>query len=156
MYERILVPLDGSQVGEAALSHVENLAVKLAPVTQVEIILLQVISDLTFDYLTEDAGAQLPYNETDMKKIKQASQNYLGRLSRALKDKGFKATTMVSEGHAAEEILKAAHEANADLIAISTHGRSGFGRWALGSVTDKVLQHSDIPILTVRATKKHQ
>jgi nucleotide-binding universal stress UspA family protein len=154
MYERILVPLDGSQVGEAALSDVEDLASKLAPKTQVEIILLQVISDITFDYLTQEVGAQLPYNETDMKKIKKVSQTYLSKLAKGLKDKGFKVTTMVSEGHAADEIKKAAQKTKADLIAMSTHGRSGFRRWAMGSITDKVLQDSSIPVLTVRARQK--
>jgi nucleotide-binding universal stress UspA family protein len=154
MYERILVPLDGSRVGEAALSDVENLASKLAPNTQVEIILLQVISDLTYDYLTDDIAAQLPYNETDMKKIRKMSQNYLNKLAKGLRDKGFKVSTMVSEGHAAEEIKNAAQKTNADLIAMSTHGRSGFRRWAMGSITDKVLHDSTIPVLTVRARQK--
>jgi len=151
MYERILVPVDGSPIGEAALAYVEDLALKLAPKTRVEIILLQVITDLTYDFLTDEVAAQLPYNETDLKKIRKASQNYLGKLAKGLKDKGFSVTTMVSEGNAAEEILKAAQTTKADLIAMSTHGRSGFRRWALGSVTDKVLQESSIPILTIRA-----
>jgi nucleotide-binding universal stress UspA family protein len=151
MYERILVPVDGSPTGEAAIAYVEDLALKLEPKTRVEIILLQVITDLTYDYLTEKVAAQLPYNETDLKKIRQASQNYLDKLGKSLKDKGFNVTTLVSEGHAAEEIQKAAQKTKADLIAMSTHGRSGVTRWALGSVTDKVLQDSSIPILTVRA-----
>jgi nucleotide-binding universal stress UspA family protein len=61
---------------------------------------------------------------------------------------------MVTVGEAAEEILKAAKETGANLIAMSTHGRSGLGRWALGSVTDKVLHLSEIPVLTVRAKAK--
>ncbi len=152
MYERILVPLDGSKVGEAALPSVEQLALKLAPGNGVEIILLQVISDLTFDFLTEDDAAQLPYNETDLKQIQGMAQKYLDKIAEGLRSKGIKVQTRVVEGHAADEIIKASIDLNADLIAMSTHGRSGLGRWAMGSITDKVLHESKIPVLTVRAS----
>jgi nucleotide-binding universal stress UspA family protein len=151
MYEKILVPLDGSKVGETALNNIEDLAIKLSPGTKVEIFLLQVISDLTFDVLTDSVAAQLPYSENDIRKIKQGVQNYLDKIALSLRQRGIAVTTIVVEGHAAEEIIKAAQQTNADLIAMSTHGRSGLRRWALGSVTDKVLHESKIPVLTVRA-----
>jgi nucleotide-binding universal stress UspA family protein len=153
MHERILVPLDGSKFGEAALPNAEDLAIKLAPGTEIEIILLQVISDLTFDVLTADVAAQLPHDEADIRKIKQAVQKYLDKLAEGLRAKGIRTTTVVAEGHAAEEIIKTAKNTNADLIAMSTHGRSGLRRWALGSITDKVLHESEIPVLTVRAKR---
>jgi nucleotide-binding universal stress UspA family protein len=153
MYERILVPLDGSEVGEAAIPNVESLALKLAPGTSVEVTLLQVISDMTYDFLTESDAAQLPYNETDLEKIKKTVQKYMDRIAERLKSKGIKVNTIITEGHAADVIIKVSHDINADLIAMSTHGRSGLGRWAMGSITDKVLHQSDIPVLTVRAKK---
>lgn len=152
MYERILVPLDGSKVGEAALPDVKNLLLKLTPGNGVEITLLQVISDLTYDFLTEDDAAQLPYNESDLKQAEGASLKYLEKIADGLRSKGLKVNTLVAVGSAAEEIIKAAQEIKADLIAMSTHGRSGLGRWALGSITDKVLRESPVPVLTVRAT----
>ena len=151
MHERILVPLDGSKLGEAALPNVEDLAIKLSPGTATEIILLQVISDLTYDVLTDNAAAQLPYNAADLKKSKQAVQNYLDGIAERLRAKGITVTTMIAEGHAAEEIIKAAQQTKANLIAMSTHGRSGLRRWALGSITDKVLHESAVPVLTVQA-----
>jgi nucleotide-binding universal stress UspA family protein len=152
MYERILVPLDGSKVGEAALPSVEQLALKLSPGNGIEITLLQVISDMTFDFLTEDDAAQLPYDESDLKQIKNMAHKYLERIAEGLRNKGIKVQTRVVEGHAADEIIKASQEMQADLIAMSTHGRSGLGRWAMGSITDKVLHESKIPVLTVRAS----
>jgi nucleotide-binding universal stress UspA family protein len=152
MYERILVPLDGSKTGEAALPNVEDLALKIMPGGQVEVTLLQVISELNYDFLTDKENAQLPYNESDRKKIEQSALGYLKGIANGLKNKGIAVNTMVAEGHAAEEIIKAAEKVNADLIAMSTHGRSGIGRWAMGSVTDKVLHESNIPVLTVRAS----
>jgi len=59
----------------------------------------------------------------------------------------------VATDNAADEILKIAEEINADLIAMSTHGRSGISRWALGSVTERVLRSGNRPILVVRASK---
>jgi nucleotide-binding universal stress UspA family protein len=151
MYERILVPLDGSKVGEAALPNVEDLARKVSSSTEVEITLLQVISDLNYDFTTTSDGAQLPYTEDDLKKVKGTSTRYLETAAGILRGQGFKVNTMVAVGHPAEEIIKASQKTNASLIAMSTHGRSGLGRWALGSVTDKVLHESQIPVLTVRA-----
>jgi nucleotide-binding universal stress UspA family protein len=71
-----------------------------------------------------------------------------------MRAKGIKVKTMISAGHAAEEIIKAAHDTDTNLIAMSTHGLSGLKRWALGSITDKVLHESEIPVLVVRT--KHQ
>ena len=62
--------------------------------------------------------------------------------------------TKVATGKAADEILKTAEEINADLIAMSTHGRSGISRWALGSVAERVLRSGNRPILLVRASKQ--
>jgi nucleotide-binding universal stress UspA family protein len=151
MYERILVPLDGSKVGEAALPEVESLVVKLAPDTQVEVTLLQVISDMTYDFLTDDEAAQLPYEQGDLQKIEQAARNYLEKVAVRFGEKGIQVKIMVTEGHAAEEIVKAAKTINADLIAMASHGRSGLRRWALGSITDKVLHESPVSVLTVRS-----
>jgi nucleotide-binding universal stress UspA family protein len=77
MYEKILVPLDGSKVGETAIPNVENLAQKVAPGIKVEVTLLQVISDLTFDFLTEADAAQLPYTEDDLNQIRLRAEKYL-------------------------------------------------------------------------------
>jgi nucleotide-binding universal stress UspA family protein len=153
MYERILIPLDGSKVGEAALPEVENLLSKLAPDTQVEVTLLQVISDITYDFLTDDEAAQLPYDQGDLQKIEQAARNYLEKVAIRLKEKGIQVKIVVKEGHAAEEIVKSANSLNADLIAMSSHGRSGLRRWALGSITDKVIHESPISVLIVRSDK---
>jgi nucleotide-binding universal stress UspA family protein len=153
MYEKILVPLDGSKIGEAALPNVTDLATKLMPGTEVEITLLQVISDITFDFLTEQDAAQLPISEVDLNQIKAASQKYLDAIASRLRSKGFKVSTLIVDGHAAEEIIKVSQSTGADLIAMSSHGRSGLGRWAMGSITDKVLRESIIPVLTVRASR---
>lgn len=154
MYERILVPLDGSEVGEAALPYVEELVSKLAPNTKVEVTLLQVITMLTH-HVTIDASVVrvVLYTGKELEQIRNEAKDYLHRVGERLRSKGITVKAKVSTGHAAEEIIKAAKETEAGLIAMSTHGRSGVRRWALGSVTDKVLQEGTIPVLTVRPPK---
>jgi nucleotide-binding universal stress UspA family protein len=126
----------------------------MAPVTRVELILFQVISKMNYNVLTEDERAQRPYTDNEMEQLSQKAQKYLETVAAPMREKNIDVTTKVSAGHAAEEILNIADEVNADLIAMSTHGRSGLSLWALGSITDKVLHESKIPVLTIRA--KHQ
>ena len=154
MYERILVPLDGSAIAEAVLPNIEDLALRMAPKTEVEATLVQVISTLTYNVLTEDDRAQIPYSQGDMNQIKKRATDYLEKVAARMASKGIKVKTMVTEGHAAEEIIKAAARTDANVIAMSTHGFSGLKRWALGSVADKVLHESNVPVLIVRA--KHE
>ncbi len=154
MYEKILIPLDGSAVGEAALPVIEDLVAKLTPVFKVEITLLQVVSSLTHWVVAGEASAPVPYTETELQMIKQRATDYLDKAGEGLKNKGAILNKKVVIGAAAEEIIKAADEINASLIAMSTHGRSGFSRWAFGSITNKVLRAGNVPILTVKTPKE--
>ena len=154
MYERILVPLDGSKVGEAALPLVEELMSKLAPGVKVEVTLFQVVSSLAHYVVAGEASARIPYTEKEIEEIKKKAIDYLDRAGEALRSKGAVVKTRVEVGNAAEEISKAADEINVDMVAMSTHGRSGFSRWAFGSVTDKVLREGKVPVFMVRAPKE--
>jgi len=153
MYERILVPLDGSKVGEAALDHVEQLVSKIAPQVKIELILLQVISSLTHYVIAGEASVQVPYTDREMAQIQKKAKEYLDKAGECLKKKGVTVKTRVATGRAADEIVAAANRVKADLIAMSTHGRSGLGRLTFGSITDKVLRSSNVPVLVVRAPK---
>ena len=153
MYERILVPLDGSKVGEAALPHVEELVSKLAPEVKAEIILLQVVSSLTHYVIAGEASVRVPYTEKELEQIKKKTKSYLNKVGESLRSKGAIIKTKVATGKAAEEIIKAADETKANLIAMSTHGRSGFSRLTFGSITDKVLRTGNVPVLVVIAPK---
>ena len=159
MQERILVPLDGSKIGESALPYVEDLVSKLSPEVQVEVILLKVISPVRH-WLQDgydEGGASLPdldYTEKQVEENKKNALDYLNQTGEALRTKGVAVTAKVAVGDAAEGIVKAAEEINANLIALSTHGRSGITRWAFGSVADKVLRRGKIPIVMVKTPKK--
>jgi nucleotide-binding universal stress UspA family protein len=151
MYEKILIPLDGSEVAEAVIPNVADLIRRMTPTTSITVTLLQVVSLLTYNVLTEDERAQIPYSDEDMKEIRKKATDYLEKVAEDMRAKGIKVKTLVAAGHAAEEIIKAAEAAKVNLIAMSTHGFSGVKRWALGSVADKVLHESRIPVLIVRA-----
>jgi len=151
MYERILDPLDGSKVGEAALPYIEELVSKLSPEVKVEITLFQAVSSVTHAVVAGGETAKIPYTEKEIEQIKEKTVDYLEKAGEGLKSKGAIVKCKVEVGKPAEEIIKAANEINADLIAMSTHGRSGISRWAFGSVTDKVLRGGNKPVLMVRA-----
>lgn len=151
MFSRVMVPLDGSKVGEAAIPVLLQLVDKMAPGTKVEVILVGVITLLRHWVVVGEASAPVSYTEEELKLIKERVSDYLARTGESLKQKGVTVRTVVSSGNAADELIKAAEENHVDLIAMSTHGRSGLRKLAFGSITDKVLRRSPVPVLMVRA-----
>jgi nucleotide-binding universal stress UspA family protein len=137
--KRILVPLDGSGCAENIIPKVENLAMNL----KASIALLRVAYAHTFPGVDP--------TEAELKAVREAEE-YLGGLEKRLKAKGIKVDSHVRYGNEAEEILNHASMEDIDLIAMSTHGRSGVGRWLIGSVAEKVLRHSPKPIFLARCT----
>lgn len=134
VFNRVLVPLDGSDVAEAILSRVEELTAKLGA----EVVLLEVLSEAGVLPTT----AHQEYNE---------AKEYLDGITQRLRDQGIEASAAIRYGEPAEEIVDYAQANKVDLIAMSTHGRSGVSRWVFGSVAEKVLRGTDVPILLVRA-----
>ncbi|MBN1367690.1 MAG: universal stress protein [Dehalococcoidales bacterium] len=153
MEERILIPLDGSKVGEAALEAVIRIIEKFKPDIKVEITLLQVLTSLTHYVIAGEASVQVLYTDNELAQIHKEVTDYLMNAGKELENKGARIAVRISTGNAAEEIIKAAEETDATLIAMSTHGRSGISRWALGSVAERVLRMSSRPVLVIRAKK---
>ena len=150
MYQKILVPLDGSKLAECALPYVEELAKGCG--TE-EVILVSVTERVqgyrVFDDSTQLRGQRL-VREAVGKKQEQA-QRYLDRIAKAMKAKGISVDTEVLLGDPAEEIVSYAKHPGCDIIIISSHGRSGISRWAYGSVADKIFRAICVPVLMVRA-----
>jgi nucleotide-binding universal stress UspA family protein len=150
MFKKILIPLDGSRVGEAALHVIEELMSQLSPETKLEVTLIQAIP-ATHWIAAGDVGAPVRYTDEELQIIRRAALNYLEKAGEGLRSKGAVVKAMVAIGNQTDGILKAADETKTDMIAMSTHGRSGLRRWAFGSITDKVLRGANVPVLTVRA-----
>ena len=136
MYQRVVVPMDGSPVAEGILPFIEQIAGPL----DIEIILLHVVPPATLDAV---AIAREVGN----------AQGYLEPLVASLKAKGVRAGARVRMGDPAREIVAAAQELKADMIAMTTHGRGGVGRLLFGSVAEAVLRGSPIPVFLMRMTE---
>jgi nucleotide-binding universal stress UspA family protein len=146
MYSKILVALDGSQLSECSLEQVKKIAV--ADVS--EVILLRVIEPV--DRNDAVSWATAGYTLTDIQNKKKAdAEAYMARVVEKLKKEGITARGEVLEGRATETIIDYSQANQINLIVISSHGRSGISRWAFGSVADRVVRHSTIPVLLVTA-----
>ncbi len=138
MYHRILVPLDGSELAELALAPAGLLARRF----NAQLWLLQVLAPVP---LESGSSVRLARAAVDQ------AQEYLQDVQRRLEASGLTVRAIVRWGDPAGEILAAAQEGRADLIAMATHGRGGLGRWMLGSVADRVVRAATIPVLVVPA-----
>jgi nucleotide-binding universal stress UspA family protein len=150
MYKKILVPLDGSKLAECALPHVEELA---KGCDTEEVILVSVTERVKGYRALEEPSQPLGQRlipEAFGKKEKQA-QKYLDRIAKAMAAKGINVSTEVLLWKPDEAIVGYAKQFRCDLIVMASHGRSGPSRWAHGSVADKVLRASGIPVLMIRA-----
>jgi nucleotide-binding universal stress UspA family protein len=149
MYNKVLVTLDGSELAECTLEHLRQL---VAGCNIPEVVLLRVIEPLpgqTVAALAEAGGNLL--NELEASQKEEAS-DYIQKMAAMLQKEGINAKPVLVSGYAAEEILNYAKNNKVDLIIMSTHGRSGIKRWIMGSVTNRVLHHSTIPIMTIIPT----
>jgi len=135
MYKKILVPLDGSSLAEGVLPQVEY----LAGLTEAEVCLLRVVTVHSFPGVDR--------TEAEVR-LKEEAEAYLEEVAGRLQDKGVATSVHLRFGGEAEEILDHAREV--DLVAMSTHGRTGVGRWVLGSVADRVVSHCPCPVLLGR------
>ncbi len=148
LLSKILLPLDGSKQSEVAIPHIEELAQRLKAV----VVLLHVIAPTHFAYGIPGETVEMPFSPEDMQRFTEKSAEYLETVAEAFTKRGISTTTEVAVGTAAGEIIRLSEDMPADLIAMSTHGRSGIGRWAFGSVTDKVIHASKTPVLLVRSS----
>jgi nucleotide-binding universal stress UspA family protein len=142
MFERILIPLDGSPRAELVLSQVARVLQR----EEAEILLLRVVD------------VPLTIGRADLHLIRRLelenAQTYLHGLAQRFRESGAKTHARVAEGFPEEVILEVARQEGATLIAMTTHGRTGLARWALGSVAEKVTRAADVPVLLVRAFRR--
>jgi nucleotide-binding universal stress UspA family protein len=145
VFERVLIPLDGSPAAAEALSQMQPLLSE----AKSELLLLRVVDEPTI-VVTEYPGlvAQL----SDSALAESDAQAYVDELATELRSTGLAIRTRVLSGNAAESILEVARKEKATAIAMATHGRSGVMRWAMGSVAEKVLRTSELPLCLVRSS----
>lgn len=142
MYKRILVPLDGSSLAEQSLPH----AAAHASAFGAEVVLLKVLGPLPEPSMTsprairsaEAASAEL-------------AREYLEGVAGDLRAEGLGVEAITVEGKPYVQIIRYAEDNDVDLIIMSTRGHSGWSRWLLGSVADRVARGATVPLLLVQA-----
>jgi nucleotide-binding universal stress UspA family protein len=147
--KRIIVPLDGSELSERILPYVEGLAKNL----DLEVNLIGVYGGPLITGGSGDFFYSSGQVVALIAKLRAETVAYLAMKTEEMKQKDLKKVSFsAKEGLAADEIIAMAREIPNTLIAMCTHGRSGVQRWMLGSVTETVVRHADVPVLVVRGT----
>ncbi|UWG47195.1 Nucleotide-binding protein, UspA family [Halanaeroarchaeum sp. HSR-CO] len=141
MYDRLLVPIDGSPESLEAVDE----AAALAGALDAELTGLYVVD--TRDYSTIPEAKWISLAD----ELEREGERALEEAERRAEAAGVTMTTVVDRGIPHDSIIEYADEIGADVIVMSTHGRTGLDRFLLGSVTEKVIRSTELPVLVIRA-----
>ena len=146
MFKSILVPLDGSPRAERAIL----VAARIARASSASLILSRVVeSPITFDYPVRFVQPDRLIERSAEQDMAEAT-GYLERVAQSDDLKGLEVKTLAVFGSPALKVLETAKAFQADLIVMCSHGYTGFKRWMLGSVADKIVRHTPVPVLILR------
>ncbi|WP_135853575.1 universal stress protein [Halorussus salinus] len=146
MYDRILVPTDGSEQ-HAVVTQAMNLA-ELADAT---VHALYVVDERALDYQPSESG-----REETRDARREEGEEATRHVAEAGEDRGVEVVTAIEEGKPAETIVEYADDEDVDVVVMGTHGRSGVDRYVLGSVTEQVVRTSEVPVLTVNLARQRR
>lgn len=151
MFKKILIPTDGSPISAAAAHAGVAFAAKIGA----EIVGIFVAPEYQYPIYVEMIPPNFPTEEEHKESMRKAGEIYLGEIRKAADDAGlkFSGTTVFSDA-TAQEIVAAAGQTGCDLIFMGSHGRSGWRKLLLGSVTSKVLSLSATPVLVHPAAQE--
>lgn len=148
MFNKILVPLDGSELAERVFPYVEDIAKTRS--SRVEVIFVVEHYEMPFH-------GGVVFDEENLKEIEESArkgaEHYVETVQKRLHSKGVDIETVVLKGKIADTLVDYASNNGVDLIIMATHGRSGLARWVVGSVADKVLHYSAVPVLLIRSAE---
>jgi nucleotide-binding universal stress UspA family protein len=146
-YKKIVVPIDGSGWSERAIPH----AIDIARISNGEVILLHIFKPPLHEY--EDTLA-LAGEDEQIARIRDNVKQHLMALRGQLRGEGVECRVQVIEAvGVASQICDYVNEEKANLVVMSTHGRTGLARFVFGSVTHKVMQNVDVPVMLIRPDK---
>ncbi len=152
MYNKVLVPLDGSGLAECVFEHVKEIA-KGCEAAEVDLIYVVAPFPSPFGEFmqTSDVGYQTGDVQTfGVERYEKWGKEYLDGVAKAFAKDGLPAKSIVLRGDPSNVILNYVKDNGVDLVVMSTHGRSGPAKWTLGSVADRVLRQSLAPVMIVR------
>jgi nucleotide-binding universal stress UspA family protein len=140
-HKSVLVALDGSTACEAVLRFLMEIAGPL----DMTVMLLHVLEPITPPVAD---GTVVLFDDIETRR--HEAEEYLAPIAAMLRSQGVDTSWALRRGRPADEILAAARESGADLIAMATHGRTGVGRLLFGSVAEAVLRHAPVPVFMIR------
>ena len=151
MYNKIMVPLDGSELAECVLPHMEAITTG-CKITNV--VFVRVVDPIQLPVRLPAQG-EFGFQEKDRREMekqrKKTAEAYLEKIVQTTALEGVALSYEVLEGQVAETLAQWAEQNGADLIIIASHGRSGVGRWVMGSVADRLLRSVCVPVMMIRA-----
>jgi nucleotide-binding universal stress UspA family protein len=147
-FKKILIPIDGSPFSEASIPYVKEMAKE----TSGEIILLRVSEPpvLSADRSPAIKPSWEEYRNIIMAEIQRQAEEYLEGIKANIEKSGIKVRSQAILGKAAESILQVAKKENINLIAMTTHGRTGVSRWVYGSGASRIVEESLQPVMLIR------
>ncbi|WP_336022100.1 universal stress protein [Halobellus salinisoli] len=141
MYDRVLVPTDGSECADHAIDH----ALDIAAQYDAELRVLSVIDSRD---VSHSAPAISP-NQIE-KTLRERAESVVEAVAERAEEAGVRVVTAVEAGIPDDVVVEYAEDSDCDLIVMGTHGRTGLERYLLGSVTERTVRRSSVPVLTVR------
>lgn len=151
MYDKIMVPLDGSDLAECVIPHVEAI---ISAFKTSQVALVRVVNPVRLP-VSVPAQGEYGFTEKDREQMnlnrKKAADDYLAKMSGSLIHAGTKVAGVVLEGNPVAMLTDYATNTAVDLIVIASHGRSGISRWVMGSVAERIVRMSCAPVMMVRA-----
>jgi nucleotide-binding universal stress UspA family protein len=146
MYDRILVPTDGTEQ-----AGVTTHALNVAELCDATVHALYVVDEKALNYQPSESGRE----ETRRARLEEG-EDATRRIAEKADERGVEVVTAIEEGTPAEVVVEYAAGNDADMIVMGTHGRSGVDRYVLGSVTEQVVRTSEVPVLTVNLAKQRR
>jgi nucleotide-binding universal stress UspA family protein len=151
MYNKIMVPLDGSDLAECVMPHVEAITTG-CKITNV--VFVRVVNPIRLP-ASVPARGEFGFSENERRELeeqhKQTADTYLKQIVENTRLEGAVLGYEVLVGKVADTLAQWAEKNGVDLIVIASHGRSGVSRWVMGSVADRVMRSACVPVLMIRA-----
>jgi nucleotide-binding universal stress UspA family protein len=146
MYDRILVPTDGSEQRPVVTQ-----AMNVAELADAAVHALYVVDERALEYQPTESG-----REETRDARREEGEEATRHVAEAGADRGVEVVTAIEEGKPAAAIVDYADEEDVDMVVMGTHGRSGVDRYVLGSVTEQVVRTSEVPVLTVDLARQRR
>ena len=146
MFNRILVPLDGSKLAECVFPYVEDIA-------KIRTSMVELVT--VFEPFEMPPHGGMVFDEENEKEYNECSKKnaeaYIQKIKGRFQSKGIDTESAILVGKVDKSLVDYANDHDFDLIVMATHGRSGVERWIMGSIADKLIHYSTTPVLLIRA-----